>query len=85
MIDYIEVIYNLSKDIVVKGKPIDEESNIKISKPYDSWWFPDFFTTNIRFMYKIASKQFHRVTSLRGRQKYFRRNAFPITGVIPMG
>ena len=41
MIDYIEVIYNFSKDFVVKGKPIDEVSNIKIPKPYDSWWFPN--------------------------------------------
>lgn len=57
MLDYIEVIYNFSKDFVVKGKAIDEASNIKIPKPYDSWYFPNFFKANMRFMYKIASKE----------------------------
>lgn len=57
MINYIKMLQNFSKDFVVKGKPIDEVSNIKIPKPYDSWYFPDFFAINMKFMYKIVSKE----------------------------
>lgn len=57
MIRYIEVIDSLSRELVLKGDSIDDVSNMPIPKPFDSWGFPNFFTTNIRFMYKISSKE----------------------------
>jgi len=57
MNDYIKMIYNLSKDFVVKRKSIDELSKIKIPEPYDDWYLPDFFVLNLKHMYKIISEE----------------------------
>ncbi|NQV01411.1 MAG: MBL fold metallo-hydrolase [Bacteroidia bacterium] len=57
MIEYIEVVYNLSKDYVEKGKDIEQVADIKIPLPFDTWFLSNFFTINIRFMYKTVFKE----------------------------
>ena len=61
MMDYVEMAYNLSKIFMEKGKTIDEVSNIKIPEPFDSWYFPNFFTMNMKFLYKVVSNEINHI------------------------
>ncbi len=55
MMDYIEMVNNLSNTFVAEGKTIDEVSNIKIPAPFDTWYFPNFFTLNMKFLIRNHS------------------------------
>lgn len=47
MIDYLEVV----KDIAGKMKTPEEIDSVVIPGPFDQWWFPNFFYSNLRFLY----------------------------------
>lgn len=57
MMDYVKMAYNLSTTFVEEGKTIDEVSNIKIPEPFDSWYFPKFFTINMQFLFRNISSE----------------------------
>ncbi|GAG00623.1 unnamed protein product, partial [marine sediment metagenome] len=52
MINYITMTDSLAHEIKEKNKPIEELDTIKIPEPYAPWYFPDFFTMNMKFMVK---------------------------------
>ena len=56
MIDYIQMIQKVTMNLAENGKSIQEVSNVKIPEPFNSWNFPNFFRTNLKFMYKLVLK-----------------------------
>jgi glyoxylase-like metal-dependent hydrolase (beta-lactamase superfamily II) len=57
MIDYVEMVYNLSKEYAIKGKTIDELLSSEIPAPFDSWYIQSFFKDNLEFLYGVAAKE----------------------------
>ena len=52
MKDYIEMIEIQVKRMIADGLSITQAESIVVPEPFSDWWFKDFFTTNIRFMYE---------------------------------
>ena len=52
MKDYIEMIEIQVKRMIADGLSITQAESIVVPEPFSDWWFKDFFTINIRFMYE---------------------------------
>ncbi len=49
---YIEMIEEEVQWMIANDMPITEAASIGIPEPFSAWWFEDFFTRNVQFIYK---------------------------------
>jgi cyclase len=52
--DYIQSLKNLASQMIENGKSIDDISDKKIPSPYNTWAYPSFFKSNLKFLYNLA-------------------------------
>ncbi|MCK5346710.1 MAG: MBL fold metallo-hydrolase [Candidatus Heimdallarchaeota archaeon] len=52
MKDYIEMIEIQVKRMIADGISIKEVESIDVPESFSDWWFKDFFTLNLRFLYE---------------------------------
>ena len=58
MLKYIQSLENIAKNMVMSGKSAEQVSSVPIPAPFDTWLcFEDFFTTNLKFLYKLAQSR----------------------------
>lgn len=58
MKEYLNMIEKQTQKMIDEGSPITTADSIEIPEPFSDWWFDNFFTMNIRFMYKKLNLQF---------------------------
>lgn len=57
MIDYIETLQELVKQVVASGGEAEQAASLPIPKPFSTWQFPRFFAANMRFLWgKLAER-----------------------------
>lgn len=54
---YINSVDSLARNMIDQDLGIDKVPEIKIPGPYKAWWFEDFFTNNLSFMYRTRNNQ----------------------------
>ena len=52
MKEYLKMIEKQAQKIIDKGLSITAADSIEIPEPFTNWWFDNFITLNLRFMYK---------------------------------
>lgn len=55
MKEYIEMIEKQAQRMIADDLSITEAESIDVPEPFSDWWFEDFFTWNLRFMYEKES------------------------------
>jgi cyclase len=54
---YIESLESIVVNMIKSGKPVDQASSETIPSPFDTWLcLEDFFVTNLKFLYKLATQ-----------------------------
>jgi cyclase len=58
MLKYIQSLENITEKIIKSGKSMEQVSAIPIPAPFETWLcFEDFFTANLKFLYKLAQSR----------------------------
>ena len=58
MLQYIQSLESIVVNMIKSGKPVDQASFEPVPSPFDTWLcFEDFFTINLKFLYKLAQKK----------------------------
>ncbi len=58
MLKYIQSLENMAENMLTSGKSSEQVSSAPIPAPFDTWLcFEDFFTTNLKFLYKLAQER----------------------------
>ena len=55
MKEYIEMIEEQTKRMIANDLSLAEAESIDVPEPFTDWWFADFFTWNLQFMYEKES------------------------------
>lgn len=55
MKEYIEMIEKQTQRMIADDFSITEVEYIDVPEPFSDWWFKDFFTRNLRFLYEKES------------------------------
>ena len=56
MKEYLEMIEEKVQEMISNGLSISAAESIDALEPYTEWWFDNFFTINLRFMYENINK-----------------------------
>ena len=58
MLKYIQSLENIAEDMIRSGKSEEQASSVPIPPPFNTWLcLEDFFTTNLKFLYKLAQSK----------------------------
>jgi glyoxylase-like metal-dependent hydrolase (beta-lactamase superfamily II) len=58
MLRYIQSLENIVDDMITSGKSAKQVASSPIPAPFDTWvCFEDFFTANLKFLYKLAKSR----------------------------
>jgi glyoxylase-like metal-dependent hydrolase (beta-lactamase superfamily II) len=51
MIRYIGIADSLARSFRAQGGTVKDLHTIPVPSPYESWWFPNFFRINMKFLF----------------------------------
>jgi cyclase len=58
MLKYIQSLEKIADNMIKSGKSAEQISSVPIPSPFDTWLcFEDFFTANLKFLYKLAQNR----------------------------